>query len=321
MGLGDFAGDIASAAKGAAKVAAKHITMDAQAFASGANQIIGAPTVGTVKGALSGNRSDIAKTALGLAAVVPVAGVASRIGRGAEEAGTIRNLVNDATLARSYRGTAEELAPHMQLAGKMQRLSQAPVSASMRTRSIIANGERGALDMGKISQFPDTTANIVRRAKARVFSAIGGGEASQLASKIAQTKAEIVKLGGTPPTGPFAGATAAKVSQVTGELGSMMSDEQLHTMKAGFEGSRISDKAKRIGLSIMKGGEEGAWKLPGTSELNLGAVKNRAWFSTNERAVSIAKSVEKRSASTKSFLDAYKMSPAPRMHPTRLPKN
>ena len=314
-----------------AKSVGGELAFDAKAFAKGANTVIGAPTASTLKGAAQGNKGDILKTGIAVASVIPVAeGV--RALRGASEAGRTAEVFADARRAYSLRGTAQESMPWIHEAGKMQRLINLGEKSTLSER-IMASGERGALDTGKLSQFPDTAANAVRRAKTRVMGAIGGGSTADLAAKIAATKEEIVKLGGTPPTGPFEAASAAKLSAVKQELSDMpVRAAKAADVKAGFEGGRISDKAKRVALKVVKGGESGMWKLPGTRALGNKEVKVSAYLSTHEAASDTVFSaaevaqdpmghLQGRSKFHKELMKFQRMVPHPPMHSTRISKN
>jgi hypothetical protein len=108
-----------------------------------------------------------------------------------------------------------------------------------------------AFDLAKVTQFPDTEANLARRVKGRVMGAISMQSGSDLASKIAATRDEIVKIGGTPPTGPFAAATEGKLAAVKTEIGA------IDKGAADVAQMSLAQRAKAGAVKMITGGEEG----------------------------------------------------------------
>lgn len=282
-----------------------------------------APSVSTVKGALRGDKTDIAKVAVAAAAVVPAERVIAR-GRQAERAALVtRSLIADATTARRV-AAAGDVNPYLRMAGRAQRLSQAPAGTSLRARSLIAGGEAGALQPGKILAFPDTLGNAVRRIKGRVMGTIAQTGETATRQKIAATAEEITKLGGKPPVGPFTAATSQKMAAVRGEL-SRMSRGQVAAarIKQDFEAARQSPKLKRVVKTLSD--ESGALRLPGTEELSPSEVKQRLYLASGTAGLVDpllgGANRARRSNVVNAYMKVADVRRLAKLHPDRLPKN
>lgn len=384
-GLSDIAGKAADIGKKAAR--------EAKVFAGGANQVIGAPTVNTVKGAFSGDPGDIAKVGVAAAAVIPAERglraigfareakglpMGERIGLGMRAAMESSPLFHGTTSAAAeairaggFSGSAAsegERALHGGFPGKTYVSTSARTAAKYARSSSILSGDKAARpaivlarkvgepiatrqwpgklgtemefkapDVKAVTPFPDTMANVARRVKGKVMGVISAQGEASLAERIAATKDEIVRIGGTPPTGPFTGVTKTKLSLLQGELADMpRRAEGAAEVKSKFDSGRISDFAKKAAQKALKGREQGALKLPGLRELESGEVKASTYAGRNYAQTQRASSPESRllslrgAESVRSFnetaMGAYGKSLAAmktmaKTHAMRLPRN
>lgn len=317
-GLADVSRTAVNIGKKAAGGIVREAKIDIPAAAEGANQVYNIPGVGTIKGALKGDPGDIAKVGVAAAAVIPAARVGRALGafRAAEELplGERAGMAARSALMRSplYHGTTQEAAQAIRAggfkAGDVFASPQAGVASIYARLRATQTGGRPAVVLVKkaagavaetqgqnyatifnkaaearpIATFPDTAANMARRVKATVMTAIAGQHEATLASKIATAKEEIVRLGGTPPTGPFAGATKTKLSLLQGELADMPRRAAgAAETKSKFESGRIADFARKAAQKALQGGERGELKLPGTRATDVGQLKADVYSGRN----------------------------------------
>ncbi len=225
-GISAAAGKAADIGKKAAGGIAREAKLDVSALATGVkqggNQYYQLPGAGTIKGAFSGDPGDIAKVGIAAAVVIPAGKLVGALKFAPEAAGEERGI---SSMARSLSSETGWL--------------------------------KSSEGSGKLTSFPDSVTNMARRVKTTVMGAIGG-EGAGLEGKIASTAKEIERMGGTAPVGPFAGATAQKLSLVQDELRDLpVRDAGAAKIKTDFENNRITDFAKAAAKKALKGGEQG----------------------------------------------------------------